>query len=90
LINVAKHAGTSRANVRFRDAERSLVVAIEDIGVGLSPGTENHGYGLFSIRERMNQLGGAMQVESAPGQGTRVVLIAPIGNGEPEESREST
>jgi signal transduction histidine kinase len=90
LINVAKHAGTSRANVRFRDAERSLVVAVEDIGVGMSPGTENDGYGLFSIRERMNQLGGTMQVESAPDQGTRVVLIAPIGNGEPEESREST
>jgi hypothetical protein len=37
----------------------------------------------------MNHLGGIMQVESAPGQGTRIALIAPIGNGEPEESRES-
>jgi signal transduction histidine kinase len=90
LINVAKHAGTSRANVRFRDAERSLVVTVEDTGVGLSPGAESHGYGLFSIRERMNHLGGTMQVESVPGQGTRVVLTAPIRNGEPEESREST
>ena len=89
LINVAKHAGTSKANVRFRNMERFLVVAVEDTGVGLPPGAESRGHGFFSVRERINHLGGTMQVESpALGQGTRIVLSAPIRNG-PRTARNS-
>jgi signal transduction histidine kinase len=89
LINVAKYAGTSKANVRFRDEERFTVVTVEDSGVGFAAGPDHYGYGLFSVRERMNHLGGTVQVESAPGQGTRVILTAPIRGSEPEESGES-
>jgi signal transduction histidine kinase len=90
LINVAKHAGTSKAKVRFSKRDRSLAIAVEDSGVGFSPGKDNLGYGLFSISERMNHLGGSVEIESAPGQGTRVVLIAPITSKRPEEDMEST
>jgi signal transduction histidine kinase len=89
LINVAKYAGTSRANVRFLEVERFILVAVEDTGVGLPRGAESNGHGFFSVRERMNHLGGTMQVESALSHGTRIILIAPIRNGEPEKGRES-
>jgi signal transduction histidine kinase len=88
LINAAKYAGTSSANVRLCEVERSILVVVEDTGVGLPTGAESRGYGFFSVRERMNHLGGTMQVESALGQGTRITLIAPISDGEPDESQE--
>jgi signal transduction histidine kinase len=50
---------------------------VEDEGVGFDPGARSNGYGLFSIRERLNHLGGSMQIESKPGGGTRVCLMAP-------------
>jgi signal transduction histidine kinase len=84
LINVAKYARTSRAKVRFQEIERTILVAVEDNGVGLPEGAENIGHGLFSVRERMKHLGGTMRVESVRGHGTSIVLIAPIRTGEPE------
>jgi signal transduction histidine kinase len=50
----------------------------------LPEGAENIGHGLFSVRERMNHLGGTMRVESARDHGTSIILIAPIRTGEPE------
>ncbi|HEY6838589.1 MAG TPA: ATP-binding protein, partial [Geobacteraceae bacterium] len=38
----------------------------------------SHGFGLFSMRERLVYLGGSLLVESRPGQGTRVTLTAPL------------
>ena len=82
LINVAKYAGTSKANLRFRHEERAMVITVEDSGVGLPPGADRRGYGLFSVHQRMDHLGGTMEIKSLPGQGTRVILIAPIrGSG---------
>ena len=57
----------------------SLIVAIEDDGVGMQvPSHAAFGSGLLSIRERLNHVGGSMQLDSAPGQGTRIVLRAPL------------
>jgi signal transduction histidine kinase len=89
LINVAKHAETSEAKVHFSKRGSFLVIAVEDSGVGFSPGRNELGYGLFSISERMNHLGGRVEIESAPGEGTRVVLIAPIGSKREQEDLES-
>jgi len=85
LFNVVKHAGVDQARVEVAHIdERSKVrVTVTDSGVGFTPERVDHqvdfagGFGLFSIRERLNHLGGRMDVESAPGQGCRFVLIAP-------------
>jgi signal transduction histidine kinase len=90
LTNVAKYAGTSKAKVRFRNEECFIVISVEDSGVGLAPGADRGGYGLFSVRERMSHLGGTMEIKSLSGQGTTVLLTAPIRSSEPEGSREST
>jgi PAS domain S-box-containing protein len=87
LLNVAKHARADKARVRLWQEDRSVNVAIEDEGVGFDPDKDNSGYGLLSVGERLRHLGGRMEIESAPGAGTRIHLMAPIIAADPEASR---
>ena len=85
LFNVVKHACVKRARVRMAlGPENHCEIPVSDQGKGFDPtkvrpGHETSaGFGLFSIRERLQLLGGQMQVKSAPGQGSRFRLIAPL------------
>jgi signal transduction histidine kinase len=61
-----------------------LRVIVEDNGVGFAPDKlgaapgKIEGFGLFSIRERLNYFGGRMEIESSPGEVTRVILTLPL------------
>ncbi len=84
LINVAKHAGVREARVVLRSGAEpgSLQVSVEDEGKGFDPAQlaqrlERRSFGLFSVRERIEGLGGRMLVHSARGRGTQVLLIIP-------------
>jgi signal transduction histidine kinase len=82
LINAAKHAGSSRVHVRLQRKEDLLSASVEDDGVGMeSDLAAVKGSGLFSIHERLRHVGGSMRIESAPGQGTKIRLSAPLANG---------
>jgi signal transduction histidine kinase len=50
---------------------------------------EAGGFGLFSIRERMEQLGGELQIVSEPGGGSRMTIIAPLKREETDEGAQS-
>jgi len=80
LFNVFKHAGTDRAKVTVHALDDgSVAVRVEDDGVGFDP-TEamgRQGFGLASIRERLELVGGRLDVASAPGAGTRLTLVLP-------------
>ena len=84
LVNVAKHAETGDADIRFAWQDRLVEITIEDDGAGFDPSAATSGYGLFSIRERLTRLGGSAEIESSPGKGTRTVLAAPIAAAEEE------
>ncbi|MEU2496028.1 ATP-binding protein [Streptomyces sp. NPDC007883] len=78
LNNVLRHAGTGRAHVTVTGAEGRVVVTVVDRGVGFDPGTVPEGLGLrSSVGARMRESGGAADVDSAPGEGTRVELRWP-------------
>ena len=82
LINVAKHAGTNKAALALDVAEDMLTIAVQDEGKGfktdrLEPHEPGQHFGLFSIKERMEELGGWLRVESTPGRGTTVTLGLP-------------
>jgi CheY-like chemotaxis protein len=83
LFNAAKHAGIRTARVEVMQAADRIQIDIEDEGVGFDPtklhgeGTKYGGMGLFSIQERLSYLGGSMEIESAPGRGSRFKLITP-------------
>jgi two-component system nitrate/nitrite sensor histidine kinase NarX len=83
LTNVRKHSGASSAVVSCFDDGTSTVVTVADDGhgfemAGLPEGRE--GFGLHSMRERMELLGGTLTLDSAPGRGTRVVATVPSPN----------
>jgi len=79
LTNVRKHAGASSARVIFAPYDRQVRVTIEDDGHGFDPGgtSEKQGFGLRSMRGRAEAVGGRLEVNSAPGKGTRVIVWMP-------------
>ena len=85
LMNVAKHALAQTAKVTIRRVNENIIVHVADNGTGFTVSKmnfyldENKGFGLFSIRERLRHLSGQMDVRSAKGRGTRVILTAPLG-----------
>jgi signal transduction histidine kinase len=84
LTNVAKHARAQNAKVSIQRDDSHIRVCVEDDGVGLTS-LERHfssnskgGFGLFSIEERLDHLGGHFEIESKPGCGTRAIMVAPL------------
>ena len=99
LFNAVKHAKANRVTLELAlDADDQLCITVSDDGIGFEPkgmdqrsSTGQVGWGLFSIRERLTLLGGRFGIESVPGGGTRVRLVAPRGDpqsslGRPEVS----
>lgn len=84
LFNVVKHAGTDHAAIELRGDAESVIVSVRDEGRGFvfDPAAERtrgtNGFGLPSVRERLALFGGRLEIESAPGAGTRVVLWLPV------------
>jgi signal transduction histidine kinase len=83
LINAAKHAETNKATLTLDVADHLLTIAVQDQGKGfkvdgLEPHQPGQHFGLFSIKERMEELGGWLRVESTPGRGTTVTLGLPF------------
>jgi PAS domain S-box-containing protein len=81
LWNARKHAQARHVQVTFAAQEDRVRMTVEDDGCGFDaeggaiPGGPQ--FGLQSMRERAEQLGGSLQIQSAPGAGTRVVLEVP-------------
>ncbi|MCW5852053.1 MAG: GAF domain-containing sensor histidine kinase [Anaerolineae bacterium] len=80
LNNVLKHAHARRATVRVRLGEARACLEVSDDGVGfdLAAAQAAGGLGLGGMSERVQRVGGTLEVESAPGQGTRVRVEAPL------------
>lgn len=82
LFNVVKHSGEKQAKVSLRQQNGTLHVTVEDRGKGFDPSavtrSTKDGFGLASIRQRLDTIGGAIDIDSAPGRGTRIHLTAPM------------
>ena len=77
LRNAHRHAGAKRVRVFLGEQEGGLQLAIRDDGTGFVPKGDGQGLGLRSMRERVRALGGELDVESTPGEGTEVVAWIP-------------
>jgi len=80
LVNVRKHAAAGHASVRFCRDRGLIRILIEDDGAGWDPAQAQKSalhFGLQTMRERAEGLGGRLEVHSAPGQGTRIVASIP-------------
>lgn len=86
LANVRAHAGAGRVVVTMADADDAVRLDIVDDGVGFDatrwnttqPLRDEGGYGLRAMRARLRELGGDLDVESAPGEGTALSASAPL------------
>lgn len=80
LSNIRKHAQARQAALTLTYAGHVVLLDVQDDGVGL-PSTLLGGFGLRSMRERVEALGGRMTVESEPGQGTTLAFCFPLDLG---------
>jgi signal transduction histidine kinase len=84
LINVVKHAHAKNVKVSIRKTGNAISITVQDDGVGFDPAEVTYSaikkgeFGLFSIREHLEQSGGQLEIESASGQGCKVTMTAPL------------
>jgi PAS domain S-box-containing protein len=84
LFNIVKHARANRIKVLALKKNNKIQINIEDDGVGFNTSkvkfsvNELKGFGLFSIRERMEHFGGNLDIKSKSGRGTRITLVMPL------------
>ncbi|MHB8872066.1 MAG: sensor histidine kinase [Myxococcaceae bacterium] len=89
MNNIARHAEAESVLVQSFVRSGRLTIEIEDDGKGFDPAILNEAgrprrpLGLLGLRERMDLLGGTVEIDSAPGKGTRVALSVPIPKQEP-------
>ena len=79
LNNALKHSQAAEVRVSLAVENGKLTINIADNGRGFVPGQEHAaGEGLRNMKQRLEQIGGRMTIESAPGQGTRVQMEAKL------------
>jgi signal transduction histidine kinase len=77
LTNAAKHGGATKARVEVTEDESTVHIVVSDDGAGFDPAAATAGFGLLGMRERVELLGGTIEIESAPGSGTTVNVSVP-------------
>ena len=87
LANVARHSKASRVDIALVYNADSVQLSLSDDGCGFDARAKSQGMGLRSIRERVSSVHGTVQIQSAPGHGTRILVQVPAkvseggGNG---------
>ena len=87
LTNVARHSRASLVSVKLSRLESDISLTVSDNGRGITPQEMVHprSFGVMGMRERARALGGAIAIRGAPGEGTTVEAVLPLG-GEPSAS----
>lgn len=90
LMNCVKHARAEHVTVSVRDEGFRTRIEVRDDGRGFDTMfiEWSDGFGLFSIRERLRYIGGELVIESEPGAGTRITILAPV-RGMPFKKQQS-
>ena len=84
LHNVAKHAAARKAKISLNKMDDNIRICVEDDGIGFDPSEiesdpgSTGGFGLFSVRERLNFLKGNLEIRSGSGRGTQAIVTVPL------------
>jgi PAS domain S-box-containing protein len=87
LANVRRHSAARNVEVRLRTDVEAILLEVTDDGRGFDPMVAQGGVGLVGMRERVEELGGEIEVKSRPGEGTEVTVRVPSGGGTPGPRR---
>jgi signal transduction histidine kinase len=84
LGNIFRHAHASKVRLAMEFTDHRLTLAIEDDGIGIAEGEPGArtGYGMGNLRDRVDDLGGTVEMVTSPGKGTRIEVRVPIVEGE--------
>jgi len=77
LANIARHSHARRVDMSLVYNGDSVQLSVSDNGCGFDTNLKSHGMGLRSIRERISSIHGTVQIQSAPGQGSRLLMQVP-------------
>ena len=89
LNNTLKHAQATKVTVGIEIRNSELWMEIADNGCGFDLQTVSHGLGLYDMQERVERLGGRLQIASEPGAGTRLMVWIDLGAARPATKVES-
>jgi signal transduction histidine kinase len=84
LVNIAKHAKAKKVEISVERVSDKISISVKDDGVGfdavngMERKNKKRGFGLFNIRQRINHMGGKLEIESGSGPGARVTLLLPL------------
>jgi signal transduction histidine kinase len=84
ITNIAKHSEAETVLIQCLERDNRISIEIEDDGKGFSPGSlpppaaRERGLGLLGMRERVELFGGTLELDSAPGSGTRIAVTVPV------------
>jgi len=80
LTNVTRHSKATRVDVTVRRLEKTIILAVEDNGVGFTPQSLSglRSLGLVGMRERALACGGNLMIRGEPGHGTAIVVTIPV------------
>lgn len=78
LTNIARYAKANRVSIGILQEPDTLVLMIEDDGIGFDANQQTDGFGLTGMRERVEGLSGEFELDSEQGNGTRLVVRLPL------------
>jgi signal transduction histidine kinase len=82
ITNILKHSGSKKGEIEISKNKENIIIQVEDQGAGFDvdiiKDSIASGFGLNSLVERMENLGGKFLMDSTPGKGTKIFLAAPI------------
>jgi PAS domain S-box-containing protein len=87
LTNARRHSGARKVEVRLKTEGGTIVAEVVDDGRGFDPGSRRAGIGLSAMRERVEGLGGEIEMRSRPGEGTKVTVRVPLRDDTPVSRR---
>jgi signal transduction histidine kinase len=91
LNNVVKHAEAREVQIRLKYGQGAVWLEIIDDGIGFNPqvASRSGGVGLRGIQERVQKLGGSLEIESATEEGTRLTVLIPVSEWDLDKAGES-
>jgi len=78
LTNISKHSNADLVAIEIKIIDNSLYLNIQDNGVGFNPNQNTTGFGLQSMRDRAQALGGKFYLNSKPGEGCSIMMFLPL------------
>jgi PAS domain S-box-containing protein len=87
FMNIVKHAQAHEVGVSIRKDGEIIIITVNDDGIGFDTSTidTTKSFGFFSIYERVQYIGGTLEIDSTPGHGTQIILRVPAARRKGEE-----